>query len=328
MGDGGGDLWARDGDRRGELGDRSGAWRRRDGSTSISHLPSAISCGEAAGFSEFRLRGERGAGKDHAAVLAEGRADGVGGVDAGEGELAGTRTPQEFFQARIGEPFAELLGLPELVAELRAERGVVEREVAEELGDLAERVGDIRLERGIEGIHGLKGEEQLRPAFPRADEWGGGVDVVELGQQGGGIVRAGGVRVGIGDARGQVVRLVEDEESAGGVEAGLVVEQRAVARGEDVIVVADPDVVEREGGAGDFVGADARIAAGGAEGLEVARVVFETVELGEPAGGPAFLEAVEVVAGLTHAVEDGIDAVLALVADVPDGDGSRRLGHG
>ena len=58
----------------------------------------------------------------------------------------------------------------------------------------------------------------------------------------------------------------------------------------------------------------------GAEGLEVARVVFQAVEPRQSARGPAGFELVEVAAGLAHAVEDGVDAVLALVADMPDRD--------
>ncbi len=247
--------------------------------------------------------GERGASEDRAAEGAERGADGVGGVDAGEGEFPRTRTPQEFFQARIGEPFTKLLRLPELVAELWAERGVVGREIAELVGDLCEGVGGVGLERGVELRDGPQRGEELRPAFPGADERRGGVHVIELGEQRAGVAGPGGVRMRIGDSRRQVVRLVEDEQRARGVEAGLVVEEGAVARGEDIVVVADPHVVEGEGGAGDLVRADAGVAAGGADRLKVARVVFKEIKPRESALRPAFLEPVEVGADLAHAVE-------------------------
>ena len=148
--------------------------------------------------------------------------------------------------------------------------------------------------------------------------------MVEFGEDGAGIVGADDVRVSVGDARGEVVSFVEEQQGAGGVEAGLVVEKRAVGGGEDVVVVADPDIVEGEGGAGDFVRADAGVAAGGAECVEVARVVFVDVETGEAGGGPTLGEVVEVGAGFADAVEDGVDAVLGFVADVPGRDGWRR----
>jgi hypothetical protein len=91
--------------------------------------------------------------------------------------------------------------------------------------------------------------------------------------------------VGVGDAGGEVVSFVDEQQRARGIEARLVEEERAVARGEDVVVVADPDVVEAEGGAGDLVGADAAVATGGAQGVEVAGVVFVEVESGEAAPG-------------------------------------------
>src|SRR6185436_4041840 len=90
------------------------------------------------------------------------------------------------------------------------------------------------------------------------------------------------LRVRISHARRQVVRFVEQEQRARGIEAGLFEEEAAVARGKDVVVVADPDVVEREGGAGDFVGTDARVAAGGAERVEIARVTLVEIETREP----------------------------------------------
>ena len=151
--------------------------------------------------------------------------------------------------------------------------------------------------------------------------------MVEFGEDGAGIVGADDVRVSVGDARGEVVSFVEEQQGAGGVEAGLVVEKRAVGGGEDVVVVADPDIVEGEGGAGDFVRADAGVAAGGAECVEVARVVFVDVETGEAGGGPTLGEVVEVGAGFADAVEDGVDAVLGFIADMPGRDGRRgRVG--
>eukprot|EP01035_Chromulina_nebulosa_P001576 gene1575-2109_t len=71
---------------------------------------------------------------------------------------------------------------------------------------------------------------------------------------------------------------------------------------------------------------DSGIAAGGAEGVEVARVVFVEVEASEPAGGPAGGDAVEVGAVVADAVEGVVDAVLGFIADVPSGDGGRGVG--
>lgn len=103
----------------------------------------------------------------------------------------------------------------------------------------------------------------------------------------------------------------------------MVIEKGAVGGGEDVVVVADPDIVEGEGGAGDFVRAHAGVATGGTERVEVAGVVFVEVEPGKAGGGPTLGEVVEVGAGFADAVEDGVDAVLGFIADVPGRDGWR-----
>ena len=128
----------------------------------------------------------------------------------------------------------------------------------------------------------------------------------------------------IGDARREIMRFVEEEQRACRVEAGLFGEETAVAVGEDVIVIADPNVVERERGPGDLIGTDARRTTGGAQGGEIARVVFVEVETGEPALRPALGDAVQINAMLANAVKGVIDAVLGLVAHMPHRHRRRR----
>src|SRR5690606_17224508 len=96
-------------------------------------------------------------------------------------------------------------------------------------------------------------------------------------------------------------------------------EARAV-RGEEVVVVADPDVAKAQPGAHHLVGADARGAALGLERVETDLVAREGVEAGEAARLPFLVELGEVGAGLARAAELGVDAVLLLVADLPERD--------
>jgi len=212
---------------------------------------------------------------------------------------------------------------PEGFGGVGAEFGEVERGGGEVFGDFGEEVAGVVFGVGGEGVGAAELVEEMAPVIPGGDELGEGANAVEFvadGEGGGGGER---VRVGVGDAGGKVVGFVDEKERAGGIEAGLFEEEAAVARREDVVVVADPDVVEGEGGAGDFVGADACGAAGGAEGVEVARVFFVEVEAGEAGGGPAGGGVGEVGAGVADAVEGVVDAVFGFVADVPGRDGSR-----
>ena len=144
--------------------------------------------------------------------------------------------------------------------------------------------------------------------------------MIQLGQQGAGVVFTGAVRVGVGGARGQVVRLVDHQQRLRRVEAGLLVEQPAVVGGEDVVEVADPDVVEGEGGAGDLVRADLGVASGLPQGVEIVGLGIVEVEFGEPAVRPAFGAIAQVVAAVADAVEGVVDAVLGLVAHLPEGE--------
>ena len=174
--------------------------------------------------------------------------------------------------------------------------------------------------------------EKVAPVVPSGDELGQGANAVKFvanGESGGG---GECVRVGVGDARGEIVGFVDEEKRAGGIEARLLEEEAAVAGTEDVVVVADPYIVEGERGAGDLVRTDASGTTGGAEGVEVARVFFVEIEAGETGRGPAGGGVGEVGAGIANAVERVIDAVLGFVADVPGGDGIcggfRVLGFG
>ena len=127
---------------------------------------------------------------------------------------------------------------------------------------------------------------------------------------------------GVGGAGGEVVRFVDHEERLAGEKAGLVVEESAVGGGEDVVVVADPHVLKRERGAGDFVGADLRVAAGGAQRGQVAGLVFEKIEPGEAGAGPALGDGLGVVELAFLAEAHRVEAVLVFGAHVPGRDGS------
>jgi hypothetical protein len=72
------------------------------------------------------------------------------------------------------------------------------------------------------------------------------------------------MRVGVGHARRQVVRLVEQQQRARGNETRLFEKEAAIAGCEHVVVVSDPHIIEREGGAGDLVRTNPRIPTGGA----------------------------------------------------------------
>ena len=135
--------------------------------------------------------------------------------------------------------------------------------------------------------------------------------MLQLGRQRGQILRAQGARVGVGDARGQVVRLVDHQQRVLGGKAGLVVKDAPVVGREDVVVVADPHVVEHKRGQGNLIGAEPRRAPGLAEGAEVARLVFEQIKPRQPAARPARLKLVEVAAGLARALINRVHAMLA-----------------
>lgn len=209
---------------------------------------------------------------------------------------------------------------PEEFGSERRKGGEVGRVGGEALGEGGEEVGDIVLGGEVEGFGRLEGGEETGPGLPGAEEGAFGAEDFEFGEHGAGVVGVNGVGEGVGDAGGEVVGLVDDEEGLGGVEAGLVEKEGAVGGGEDVVEVTDPDIAEREGSAGDFVGADEGGEAGLAEGVEVAGRGDEPVEAGEAALLPTGGEVAEELAVIAEAVEDVVDAVFAFGADVPDGD--------
>ncbi len=227
---------------------------------------------------------------------------------------------------RVGQVLEEGGDGPEGVGGGGPEGGGVEGRGAEVFRDFGEEVAGVVLLRGVETGVGGEVMEEVAPMVPGGREHGGHAVAVELVAGGVGGGGGEGVRIRVGNAGGEVVRLVDQEERAGGIPAGLSGEEAAVAGGEDVVEVADPDVVEGEGGAGDLVGTDAGGAAGGAEGVEVAGVVFVQVEAGEAARRPAGGGVGEVGAGVADAVEGVVDAVLGFVADVPGGDGRDTRG--
>ena len=150
------------------------------------------------------------------------------------------------------------------------------------------------------------------------------MQVIQFGEERAGIGGVNVVGMGVGDAGRQIVRLVDEEERAGGIEARLVEEKGAVRRSEDVVVVADPDVVEGERRAGDFVRADPGGLASGAEGGEVAGLIFEEVKTGKSGGRPAGFEVGQVGARVAVAVKGVVDAVFGFVANVPGRHGRDR----
>ncbi len=213
-----------------------------------------------------------------------------------------------------------------MFGEMGAEEGEIGRVERELFGDSAEGVGQVVFLIERECITDRESGEECGPGFPSAEERRGGAKVVKFGEDETGIVGQEGVRIGVGDTRGEVVRLVEHEKGFGGIPAGLVKEEAAVGRGEDVVVVTDPDVLERKGGAGDLVGADHCVAAGGTEGIEVAGGVFEEIKPGESAARPALIEVAQVGAAVANAVKGVVDAVFAFWADGPGGDGGAVAG--
>ena len=164
----------------------------------------------------------------------------------------------------------------------------------EQGGDVAQQMSCIVFGGEIERVGSLEIPQEMRPVVPRLAEVARAADAVKGGES---VIR--GVRVEfvgeyVGDAGGQIVSLVDEQEGTGWVEAGLVEKERAVPRREYVIVVAHPDVVLRERAAGDLVGANAGVAARGAERVDVASVVGVEVKAGQSPGAPAAGVVVEV----------------------------------
>ena len=155
-----------------------------------------------------------------------------------------------------------------------AEGGGINRLLGERRGEGREGIGDVGLEGGIKDIGGGERGKEQRPTFPSAQKIFRGVEVIEFGEQRAGVGGVDVMRIRIGDAGREVVRFVDQEQRTRGIEAGLIIKQRAVGGREDVVVIADPDVVEGEGGARDLVGTDARGLASSAERGEIAGLVF------------------------------------------------------
>src|SRR5690606_1076625 len=119
----------------------------------------------------------------------------------------------------------------------------------------------------------------------------------------------------------------DNEQGFGGGKSGLVEEQTAVGGRENVVVIADPDVDQRENRAGDFVGADSGVAAVFAEGIEFERGVGRGEKAGQTAAVPAAFEIIEKRANFAETVENGIHAMLALVADLHERNGRLAVEH-
>ena len=218
--------------------------------------------------------------------------------------------------------------LPEGGAGGRAQGREIHPSAPQRGGDFPEEVAGVVLVVGGERVPLGQAVEEVAPVLPSLDEGRAGPYAVEFLADREGVGCGAGVREGVGGAGGEVVRLVDQQQGAGRVVARLFGEEPTAARGEDVVVVPDPHVVEGEGGAGDLVGADPGLAAGEAEGFKIPCVVLIPVEAREPGPFPADRGVREVGADIADAVEDGIDAVLGLVAHVPDGDGRACPGPG
>ena len=163
--------------------------------------------------------------------------------------------------------------------------------------------------------------------LPSQDERGGRPDLVQFRQHELGVAGAGDMRPGVGHAGGKVVGLIDDQQRFRRIETRTLIEHAAAVGREDVVVVADPDVVEGQGGAGDFVGTDARLAPGGPQRLQFARLVVAQVEAGQAALRPAGLQVSQEGAHVAHTMEDLVDTVLGFGPHLPRGD-RRGLGGG
>src|SRR4051812_44046663 len=106
----------------------------------------------------------------------------------------------------------------------------------------------------------VQGVGPMLPGGKERSEW---PNAIQLRPDEEGIRRGERMRVGIGDPGRQIMRLVDQQQGARHCETWLLEEQSAIARCEDVIVVANPDVVKREGGAGDFVRANLHFTSSG-----------------------------------------------------------------
>ena len=151
---------------------------------------------------------------------------------------------------------------------------------------------------------------------------------MQFGQDELGVAGARHMRIGVGRPGGKVVRLIDDEQRLVWREAGPVEEKPAIVGGKNVVVVADPDIIERQRGPRDLIRAQPRVLPGGPEGLQIVGLILEEVEPGQPAVVPARLEVGEKRTGVAHAVENGIHAVLRFRSHLPRRDGRREVTGG
>ena len=119
--------------------------------------------------------------------------------------------------------------------------------------------------------------------------------------------------------------FVENEQRACRIEAGLLVKQTAISRREDIVVISDPDVVEREGGAGDLIRADPGIATGGSKRIEIAGMVFDSVKSGQSTGAPTLFHIFQIGATFAHTMKGVVHAMLGFIAHMPRSHGSACL---
>ena len=285
-------------------------------------LRAAIS--EAARGGKSVHRRQRGTRQHDTAEVAERGANCAGRVEAGERELAIARTPPEPRQGGAFEFVAERRNLPEVVGGARPQLRQVKGQARNNLGEVGEQVTKVILLGGAERVAFAQVLQAMAPVVPRGGELRRQTHAVKLSAGGERLVCRERVRIGVGDAARQVVGLIHQQERARRGEARLLEEEAAIARGKDVVVVADPDVVERECSPRDLVRTDLRVAAGLAQRGKIPGVQLVEIEPGQAAAGPALGRAGEIGAGVPDAMKGGVDAVLGLGPHLPDGERLRR----
>ena len=251
-------------------------------------------------------------------------------------EFAGARAPEQggdfrfliwdlrFLIGQItklaGEPVAERKRFPEMFGNAGSKRSIIQRGVGDQRCEPVDRIADIVFGRQFETLRVAQSREEAGPLLPCKQQRGYGPDAVQFREYELGITGARNMRIGVRHPGGQIVGFIDDEQGASRIEAGTVEEDPPGIGGKHVIVVANPDIVERQRCAGDFIRAQARVPSGGAERLQIVGLILEKIEPREPAVLPAGFKVREVWARIAHAVIDGVDAMLRLRSHLPRGD--------
>ncbi len=215
----------------------------------------------------------------------------------------------------------------QLVGEVGAESRIIERFGGKLVANAGDGGAEFLFFREREFLAWFDVGEDVEEFFPGENQAGGSAGHFEFADDAEVLCEGNFGGENVGDAGREVVGFVDDEQGFGGGESGLIEEQAAIGGGENVVVIADPDVDERENRAGDFVGADSCVAAVFAEGIEFERGVGRGEKAGQAAAGPAVFEVVEKRADFAETVENGVHAMFAFVADLHERDGRLAVEH-